>query len=537
MESEQRQPFIQAWKWALFAILLACLLAIIDLNGGFFTGWLGYLAISFLGTIVIWAVWKWVGGDQSPRWLLYAAGIALLLRVTTSAVLDYALPRYGNPSPASQAGYLYYDAWKRDTDAWDRARSDQPLISAFTERKTSDQYGGLLFSSVFVYRLLGGTIHRPLMVVTWGAVLSAVAVLLSWGFTSMTFGGRAAALAAWVVAIYPEAVFLSSTNMREPFLIAGLGFVLYGYARGRIGEFRASFISIAIGSSLTLLISPPYLFIFLAVIGLAWLWEGRSDRARTGWALILLGILASLALILTVISWVAIPLAPQSNLLKLIDWWVNAGARYELTELEITSGWIQYLFSVVPEWAQIPIATGYGLLQPLLPATIMDNTGVFVARVIMNLRAIGWFAIIPILIYAPFAAVKYRGVRSLHTYIGFLVWVVAVLASYRLADQWDNPRSRAVFLIAQASIVGWAIIQARDVSSRWLWRMYLIEGLFLVVFLIWYGGRYYDLPQVGLLQIIGFFGVFVVLFVSFSLARDFFLERRKRGLPGSSGEV
>jgi hypothetical protein len=64
-----------------------------------------------------------------------------------------------------------------------------------------------------------------------------------------------------------------------------------------------------------------------------------------------------------------------------------------------------------------------------------------------------------------------------------------------------------------------------------------MEGVFVVAFLVWYGGRYYDLPQVGLIQILGFFGVFVILFMAYSFTRDFILDRRKSGLPGSPGEV
>lgn len=538
MEVASRKRIGPVWGWILAAMLLAFLLALIDLQGTFLSGWFGYFVLAGFGTAAVWAVWKWMGGNENPSWLLFAVLLAFLLRVSISSALDWALPRYGNPSPGSKAGYLYYDAWKRDTDAWDRARSDQPLTSAFTERKPSDQYGGLLFSSAVVYRSLSGTVHRPLMIVTLGAFSSALAVLLAWGFTSIVFGRTAAAIAAWMVAIYPEAVFLSSTNMREPFLIAGFGFMLYGYARSRIGDLRSGLLSVAIGSVLALLISPPYLFIFLGVVALAWLWEGRAYRVRTGWALIVLGILALFALILTVASWVAIPLAPQSNLLKLIDWWVNAGARYELSELKVTSGMIQYLFGIVPKWAEIPIATAYGLIQPLLPAALMDNTGIIMARVIMNLRAIGWFAIIPILVYAPFAAVKNKGVRSLQAYLGLLVWVVTILASYRLAgDQWDNPRARTVFLIAQAALIGWTIVQARRGSSKWLGRIYIIEVVFLIVFIAWYGGRYYDLPQIGLLHSLGFFGVFVVLFIGYSFLRDYYLNRKSRGLTDPSPEV
>ena len=125
-------------------------------------------------------------------------------------------------------------------------------------------------------------------------------------------------------------------------------------------------------------------------------------------------------------------------------------------------------------------------------------------RALGVLRGLGWFALLPFLVYAPFAAVRSAGWRSLQTYVAFLTWLVAIGAAYRLAgDQWDNPRARTVFLAAQAAIAGWAWFQARQSRSPWLRRVAVVVGVSTLVFLQWYAGRYYQTPRLNLYSTVG----------------------------------
>src|SRR3990172_134783 len=75
----------------------------------------------------------------------------------------------------------------------------------------------------------------------------------------------------------------------------------------------------------------------------------------------------------------------------------------------MASGWIQDIFGRTPEWAHVPLATLYGMVQPFLPAALMDNSGVVLMRVVMVLRAVGWFAVLPILLYASWTAPRLTG--------------------------------------------------------------------------------------------------------------------------------
>ena len=286
--------------------------------------------------------------------------------------------------------------------------------------------------------------------------------------------------AAWIVALFPEAIFLGASPMREPFLIAALAASLYGYALFRAGEQRSGLATLLAALAITALFSPPYAFLFAITLLVAWIWEGGKGGARLFLAI---GAVVAVALVLTVLAWSQIRNAPQGGPLGIVNWWVNSGARFELQRLESGSGLVQKYFDLAPEWAHMPLATAYGLVQPFLPATLMDTSSLPLPRVLGVFRGLGWFVLLPFLIYAPFAAVRAKGWRSLQSFLSLLVWAVAIGAAYRLAgDQWDNPRARTVYLAAQAAIVGWVWFQSKQSHSPWLRRVAIVVAVSTLVF-------------------------------------------------------
>jgi hypothetical protein len=133
----------------------------------------------------------------------------------------------------------------------------------------------------------------------------------------------------------------------------------------------------------------------------------------------------------------------------------------------------------------------------------------------------------PFLLYAPMAAIRNKGWRSLPTYLSILVWISALLASYRgTGDQWDNPRYRAVFLAAQVALAGWAWINAEKVDSPWLKRTFVLVGVSTLLFTVWYGFRYNLVPDFSVLHAVGVVGGFIVLFLSGSILYDVFQARK-----------
>ena len=515
------------WRWVVAALVVAVVVAGLDPVDAFLGSLLSYAALFLLGGLLLRLTWAWLDPGRS---LLIAMAAAILLRLLFGLIFTQLLPTLGYPdSEPHKFGYYYLDAYDRDRDAWRISQSDVPLTSTLTDPERTDQYGGLLFVSAAAYRAFSPDVHRQLVIVGMAAIAGGLAVLFGWGFTFRAFGAVPAMMAAWIMAIFPEAVFLGASQMREPFLIAALAAALYGYTLFRKGEQRSGLIAMLAALAFTALLSPPYALLFGLTMIAAWIWEGNRQGARL---MLTIAAVVILALVLTIGAWSQIGTAPQGSVTGLLDWWINSGARFELNRLEQGSGLVQKYFDLAPEWAHVPMATGYGLIQPFLPATLMDATSLPLPRTLGVLRGLGWFAMLPLLIYAPVAAVRATGWRSLHTYLSLLVWLVAIGAAYRLAgDQWDNPRARTVYLAAQAAIAGWAWFQARQSHSPWLRRVAIVVGGATLVFLQWYAGRYYQTPRLNLYTTVGVIAVFTALFLGGAILWD------RRRLTVDSPEV
>jgi hypothetical protein len=443
------------------------------------------------------------------------------------------LPVYGYDNPHQRAGYFFPDAYDRDNAARVLAQSDDSLITAFTGASHTDQYGGMLFLSALTYRTLSPEVHRPLMVVVLAGAAAALGVLFTWRFAESIGGRRAGALAGWIMALYPEMVLLGASQMREPFVGLGLAMALHGYVRGRGGSLRTAAISVGIGVLLGTLVSPPYGVIIAGLVLVAWVWEGKSRG--TGWALVILAVIAVAAFGLTIRAWdeVVAP-APGASVFDLVGWWLSDAARFEVFKLEQASGMVQALFDHTPEWTHIPMATGYGLIRPFLPAALTEEMAPL-ARGIEIARSLGWIGLLPFLLYAPFAALRAGGLRGLPTYLFLVVWVTAVISSYRAGgDGWDSVRYRAVFLAAQAALAGWSLAHAREARSPWLRRTVVLVAGVMLIFLQWYLGRYFATPRLELVGTLVAAAGFAILAIAVPLVLDW---RRRRRLTSHTPAV
>ena len=515
-----------------------------SLGGGLLLAWLdgkgfslaGATAYAFLLAASL-AVVVWVHRSmpsRGPAIVVALAVGAMGLRLAVGVGLARALPVLGYQTSAEIKGYVLWDAYKRDTDAWQRARGELPLLAAFTDPKGSDQYGGLLYISASVYRYLGGEVHRPLMVVVLTAAASALGGLFIWAFADLALGSAPGVVAAWIAALVPESILLGASQMREPFLIMGLAMSLFGYALSRQEHRSRGVPWILAGLLLLLLLSPPTALGGAIVLGAAVLWEGGARLRVSRWVW-WLGVPVALAsLFLVIRSWARLEEISGTLGQILVQWWQNAGAPWRVGQAAANSDMLEVLLYRLPPAAHLPFLVAYGIVQPFLPAAIAAP-GNPLWKAIAILRGLGWFALVPPMIYGTIAAIQKRGWRSLGAYLGILVWVTALLASYRAPGyQWDNPRYRAVFLVAQASLAAWAWVTARSDGDPWLRRTYVSLGLATLLVLDWYLGRYAGFPSLGLEATLLAVAAAVVGYVTLCILND---RRARRSRWGASGPV
>jgi hypothetical protein len=420
------------------------------------------------------------------------------------------LPVYGNDNEVHQGGYIYRDAFTYDTQAWKLAASGDPLWKAFDRSYgIEEQYGGLTFALSLTYRILSPDAHRPWLTILLSALMGALGVALAWKGARQAWGESVALILGWTMALYPESLFSGCSQIREPFLLLFIAMFLWAAATWQGRRQRTAWIWLAMGTLGLFLFSPGVALATLVILGV-WVWLARKEvHIRWWWVaggaavIVLAGLLFSQI----VASSLKVQAGPLANLVNWLKYSMNFGA----SVTTLNSGWLQTIFKTLPESLHLPFIVAYGIAQPVLPAAIADPA-VWPLRLIGILRGLGWYTILPFLLYCvrPIWKTADKRARMAWFWLCLSVWFWIILASARAGgDQWDNPRYRVILLMFQAALAAYSLIWARQARDRWLVRVLAVEGVFLVLFGYWYLSRYGNME----LRVFNIFIVFAAIVV------------------------
>ena len=459
----------------------------------FLLGWLLFSFLFLLSFYVLRLTFFWATRNSQfvfpNSQFVILLSLAFLLRLALGAALYLGLPTGGYDNLQNQAGYVFFDSFRRDSQAWELAQSDAPILSAFNKNFYSDQYGGLLAFSAAAYRFLSPDAHRPLLPVFFGALTSALGLAFLWKAVARQWDEKIAFAAAWIYALYPDSILMASAQMREPFLMAFVAMALWGFVAWRGADWQSALLWLTISFAGMLLVSPVVALLALVILA-GWMWVTR-EHGRVSWmALIVIGVVFLAGLYL--LAWGLERDQPfGSSPLGIIMNWSRDAIKWDVHQLERGSGWIQKLFREMPEWLRPLFVMIYGITQPVLPATFIEPTTPLF-RALYIFRSVGWYALVPLLFYAPFASFRTsRGpARRLFLWLTAASWTWIIISALRGgADQWDNPRYRVMLIAVQAIVAAYAWV-GRD---RWLVRWLIVEGVFVLVFTQWYVSRYFKI--------------------------------------------
>ena len=500
--------------FAAAAVVLAGLLAWISTGFAGLDGWFSFLVLILLTTLIGFGLFRLLKPEGLPGWVARLTVGAALLRLAAGAAWFVLLPSAGYDTEVQNAGYVMDDAYRRDAAAWELAASDVLLWGAFRETEIgnlrgADQYGGYLFLSAAVYRWFGGAAHHPLLIVVLNAGLSALAVPLGWAAARRLFGDRTAAWTAWGLALYPEAVLLGSSQMREGLVMPLAAAAVYGlvvFHRQGGGERRSGLGWMAIPLVLLLPISPPFAGILVALLGLTGLglddWRILPPALRTGsWRLwLVLGGLSLLVVGALFLGWEGI--APRLNAeeyaspLEMAGSWFELSARWQAQQTEDASGWIQRIFESTPEWFRLPFLVLYGVSRPLLPAQLTAFS-VPIWWVIGVWRSLGWTLLLIPLLIAPLQVLRSQDRRGPVSGFVAAAWTGILIASFwGGGDMWDNPRYRVAFVVVPIVVAARVVAVQLERPDPWLRRATLV-GLSVTAWLLfWYLRRYTAFDQI-----------------------------------------
>jgi hypothetical protein len=499
--------------------------------------WLiGFASFSFLFLLsfsLFTSALRWV---QAGKTLAYILACTFALRLLVGVSLYVFLPIYGHEDADDKAGFVFTDAHRRDDEAWELASSDRPIFDAFSQKFAYDQYGGLLAFSAFVYRYASPDAHRPLMLVLLSAIVAALGIPFLWKAVNQIFGEKVAWASAWIFALYPESILLGASIMREPYLLTFSAMALYGFVNSGVQELsapkgyapaktdsthRANELSdsrgriwLGVGLSSMLLVSPAIALAHLIVFA-GWMWF-TSERGTLSWKTILVFMFVFVVgLFVLSGSLNRSGEFSDSSPLNVVNDWLRLAVNWNVYRIERESGWVQKLFDEMPEWVRLPFVAVYGILQPVLPATLIAPTAP-IWKAIYLLRGVGWYALLPLLILS-FGAGAGFGVgkkRNILLWLALLAWTWILLAALRGGgDQWDNPRYRTILFVWQAILAGVVWVWWREARSAWFMRVLACEAAFLLVFTQWYASRYFhwggQLPFASMVALI--FGLWAVI--------------------------
>ncbi len=369
--------------------------------GNWLVGWFGFSLLLLLCFFSLTLSTKWAGGGKTLAWIV---ALAFALRFAGGVATYLALPVNGHTDEDDRAGYVYKDAHRRDDQAWELASSDS-LIGGFNQSYAYDQYGGLLTMSAFIYRYLSPDAHRPLMLVLVSAFMAALGLPFLWKAVTQQWGERVAIASSWVYALYPESVLLGGSAMREPYLMAFSAFALWGFVNSGVLELAParknsklfdSKVWLALGIVGMLFVSPVVALVTLVIFA-GWMYFA-SERGRISWWVVAIAI----AVFILGLFMLSSALDRQGNLggntpIAVINNFIRESFKWNVFKIEEGSGWVQKLFDQMPEWLRLPFVMIYGVFQPVLPAAIVEPT-TLTWRVIAILRALGWYALLPVLI-------------------------------------------------------------------------------------------------------------------------------------------
>jgi hypothetical protein len=313
--------------------------------------------------------------------------------------------------------------------------------------------------------------------------------------------------------------------MREPFLITFITMIIWGFVDWFKNHQRFGWAWLAAGL-VGLLLFSPVIALLVLIICAGWFWF-LGDHRRLSWRLAAVIGIVFVVGIFFISSVLGRSTLSASDPYSVITTWFYDAAKWDFYLLTQSSGIVQYLLGVLPKPLHIPFLIGYGITQPLLPANLFEPT-IWISRVYGSLRSAGWYMLMPLLFYGLNAAWKSPDPRERRVWLwfGFVIWAWIILVSIRAgADQWDNPRYRVITLPWQALFAAYAWSFWREARDRWLPRIVALEISFLVVFSLWYLGRYYHVvPKFNFLV----YAAFLLVFGAAILVGDVIYERHRR---------
>jgi hypothetical protein len=466
--------------------------------------------------------------------------LALGLRLAFLILAPVAMILWGYESNKNYKGLVQKDAINAVDTAWKQSQLNNPVFEAFRPGP-GDNTGGITTMGTAIFRLLSPDMERTLLLGLVASIFTSLTVIAVFRLGNGLFSPGVAKTAALIAAVYPEGVLIGSSHQQMGYItlifsvallaVAGILRNPPGDAEGPgLPKRRDAAILLVIMAVLGVLVSQPFTELGLVCIAGFVLWSihPKPQIGRILW--IGLGVIAAVLVFIRVLGIFDV-VSSDSDPLFLVYRYIYGMAYAEYDKLIQAGGGdlFQNVLSTMSKGPAFILSAVYGLVRPALPAAIgYRNTnaqGGFFWQLLNLFRSLGWYAVLPVLLYGTLKSLRGFLSRKPETIFMLIFWAIALVGSYRaFGDEWDNPRYRLFALAPMAILAGWAWISQRKEKDPWFARIVITFAAATVSLTVWYILRDYALlnfPAVPSILVMG-----AITLVAFGLS--WFLIRPKQ---------
>ncbi len=483
---------------------------------------------------------KGEGGSFARKCVWWALG----LRLAFLLIAPIAMAQWGYASNRNLKGLVELDAVNATDTAWRASMTGRPILDAWN-RAPGDNTGGITVLGVAMFRMYSPDLPRTLLLGLAASAFTSLSVIAVFRLAGGLFSPGVAKGAALVAAVFPEAVMIGSSHQQLGYaallfsmeLLAIAGWVSQKEAAPDApGLPKRRNAAILLAVALILMFLSARLFFLLGIVAGAalavWLSDPRQRVGKILW--IVTGAAAGILIIIRILG--MLDVIPSNWDFLYTQYQYIYGMAWEEFDKMASAGGGDLFQTVLMTMEKTPaflLAAVYGLVQPVLPAAIghrslTEGGGGQFWQVLGVYRGLGWYLLLPVLIYATLKSLRGIISRKPETIFMLIFWVAAFIGSYRaFGDQWDNPRYRLFALAPMALLAAWAWVTQRESSDPWFNRIAIPFAVAVVALTAWYLLRDYamvDFPVVGSILAIG-----VITIAAFVLT--LFLTRRKKSGP------
>ncbi|MBN1440183.1 MAG: hypothetical protein JW929_12315 [Anaerolineales bacterium] len=458
------------------------------------------------------------GGEFARRctWGAFAARLAFLI------VAPILMLMWGYESNRNLKGLVQLDAINATDTAWHAAASGGSVLEAWG-RGPGDNTGGITVLGVALFRMLSPDLERTLLLGLVACAVTSLTVIAVYRLASGLFSPRVAGAAALAAAVFPEAVMIGASHQQMGYITLIFSTALLAIAglirsrgpvseAGGLPERKAAAVLLVLSAVLGFVVSQQFavLGVICGAVFAIWLSDPRRRIGRILW--IGAGVVIAVLIVLRVLAAADIISSDWDYLFG--QYRYLYGMAWSEFEKMVDAGGGDFFQTVLAGMEKGPafaLAGIYGLVRPALPAAIGYRNpaaqGGFFWQLLNLYRSLGWYLILPVLLYGTLKAVRGILKRNPEFILAALFWFVALVGSYRaFGDEWDNPRYRLFALAPMALLSAWAWTAQRESRDPWFLRIVIPFATATAALTVWYILRDYanlDFPAVPSILVIG----------------------------------